>query len=287
MGTCSSTHLRLHGGLTTSMANNWNREETNASPAENKPRRSASLPEPPPQKRASLISFIGQKVQKTVDERVDAKKNQKAAHAARAEQAGNLITRGQFGCHHIEIYENGYVRIATSQDELKGAFMTKVAPFERLLAFSFSEESGTKNNAEESSTNSLLRTASSLVGKGLKATLPGLAIQGASHILQRKLEKKSTLTITTDHEVHVIAKTNPSDTEVGQALEKAAQKILGNTAASLTATPQPAVMPPPPPTQPSKASTADRLRELAVLHDDGILDDAEFAAAKAKILGIL
>jgi hypothetical protein len=269
------------------MTNNWNRKETNASPSENKPRRSANFPESPPQKRASLISFIGQKVQKTVDERADAKQNQKAAHAARAEQAGNLITRGQFGCHYIEIYENGYVRIAASQDELKGAFMTKIAPFEKLLAFSFSEESGTKNNAAESSTNSLLRAASSLVGKGLKAPLPGLAIQGASHILQKKLDKKSTLTITTDHEVHVIAKTNSEDTEVGQALAQAAQTILGNTAASLTAAPQPAAMPPLPPTQPSKASTADRLRELAALHDDGVLDDAEFAAAKAKILGIL
>lgn len=144
IGTCSGTHLRLHGDLTTPMTNNWNRKETNASPSENKPRRSANLPESPPQKRASLISFIGQKVQKTVDERADAKQNQKAAHAARAEQAGNLITRGQFGCHYIEIYENGYVRIAASQDELKGAFMTKIAPFEKLLAFSFSEESGTK-----------------------------------------------------------------------------------------------------------------------------------------------
>lgn len=46
------------------MTNNWNRKETNASPSENKPRRGANLPEPPPQKRASLISFIGQKVQK-------------------------------------------------------------------------------------------------------------------------------------------------------------------------------------------------------------------------------
>lgn len=284
---CSTTHLRAHGELTTPMTNNWNRKETNASPSENKPRRSANLPESPPQKRASLISFIGQKVQKTVDERADAKQNQKAAHAARAEQAGNLITRGQFGCHYIEIYENGYVRIAASQDELKGAFMTKIAPFEKLLAFSFSEESGTKDNAAESSTNSLLRAASSLVGKGLKATLPGLAIQGASHILQKKLDKKSTLTITTDHEVHVIAKTNSADTEVGHALEQAAQTILGNTAASLTAAPQPAAMPPLPPTQPSKASTADRLRELVALHDDGVLDDAEFAAAKAKILGIL
>lgn len=59
------------------MANNWTRKETNASPSENKPRRSANLPESPSQKRASLISFIGQKVQKTVDERVDARKNQK------------------------------------------------------------------------------------------------------------------------------------------------------------------------------------------------------------------
>lgn len=34
------------------------------------------------------------------------------------------------------------------------------------------------------------------------------------------------------------------------------------------------------------ADTVDRLKELAALHDAGALTDAEFAAAKAKLLGL-
>lgn len=45
--------------------------------------------------------------------------------------------------------------------------------------------------------------------------------------------------------------------------------------------------PPPPPPAPAAAPSDDpiqRLQELAKLHDQGILTDEEFAAAKAKIL---
>jgi hypothetical protein len=264
------------------MVHNSTGKEASSTPLPNKARRSADTPDSLKQKHASLLGFIGQKVQKTIDNQRDARRNQEATYATCAEQAGSLLTRGHFGCHYIEIYENAYIRIAASQDELKGSFATRVAPFEKFLAFSFSEEPRSKSNATESSASTLLRTATSFVGKGMKATLPGLAIQGVGHLLQRKLEKKATLTITTDHEVHVIVKTNSEDLEVGQALEKVAQTILGSAA---TTAPQP-TMPQLPPAQPSRSSTAERIRELATLHDDGILDDAEFAAAKAKILGI-
>ena len=48
--------------------------------------------------------------------------------------------------------------------------------------------------------------------------------------------------------------------------------------------------PPPPPPPPAPAAEeddmTDQLAKLANLHNQGILSDAEFAAAKAKVLGI-
>jgi Short C-terminal domain len=41
----------------------------------------------------------------------------------------------------------------------------------------------------------------------------------------------------------------------------------------------------PTPSEPPASDPVARLRDLAHLHDSGALDDAEFAAAKAKVLG--
>ena len=54
--------------------------------------------------------------------------------------------------------------------------------------------------------------------------------------------------------------------------------------------PQQYAEPPPPPPPPAPAAEeddmTDQLAKLANLHNQGILSDAEFAAAKAKVLGI-
>jgi hypothetical protein len=51
------------------------------------------------------------------------------------------------------------------------------------------------------------------------------------------------------------------------------------------APPQQAYAPPPPPAAPEDDSMA-KLQQLAQLHSQGVLSDEEFAAAKAKVLGI-
>jgi len=53
--------------------------------------------------------------------------------------------------------------------------------------------------------------------------------------------------------------------------------------------PAPAAQAPPPPAPqavPPPADPADQIEHLAQLHDSGVLTDDEFAAAKAKALGI-
>ena len=40
------------------------------------------------------------------------------------------------------------------------------------------------------------------------------------------------------------------------------------------------------PADPADASLSEQLKQLSTLHDSGALDDAEFSAAKQKLLGI-
>ena len=47
-----------------------------------------------------------------------------------------------------------------------------------------------------------------------------------------------------------------------------------------------AAPPPPPPAGAPEDPTAEKINELAKLHASGVLTDEEFAAAKAKALGI-
>jgi hypothetical protein len=43
---------------------------------------------------------------------------------------------------------------------------------------------------------------------------------------------------------------------------------------------------PPPPPEPAEEDPMEQLQKYASLHEQGVLTDEEFAAAKAKILGI-
>ena len=52
------------------------------------------------------------------------------------------------------------------------------------------------------------------------------------------------------------------------------------------AAPQQQYAPPPPAAAPAEDETIAKLQEYAKLHASGVLSDEEFAAAKAKILGI-
>lgn len=49
--------------------------------------------------------------------------------------------------------------------------------------------------------------------------------------------------------------------------------------------PPPAAPPPPAPGAPAESDLSDQLAKLGELHSQGILSDAEFAAAKQRLLG--
>ena len=112
---------------------------------------------------------------------------------------------------------------------------------------------------------------------------------GASHALKAK-PRKSTLTITTDMNIHALT-SDRDQASVGRALERAALTALGlplsQERAQIEARVSPESHPdiPGSPTQQQTSSVTDRLRELATLHREGLINETEFAMAKARLLG--
>jgi len=129
-------------------------------------------------------------------------------------------------------------------------------------------------------------------GKNLiKGTVPGLAAAGVAHIASTG-SRRSFLIITTDKAIHTLSNqtsngyiktSNKGHTEVARELEAAGNAVLGvNDPAALPAVEEPETASVARST--SEPTLAERLRELAELHKEGILSEAEFGTAKAKLL---
>jgi hypothetical protein len=109
------------------------------------------------------------------------------------------------------------------------------------------------------------------------------------------------LTITTDMNIHALTNEGQNSmgitvvlrdqVPIGRALERAALTALGlplpQERAQIEARVSPESHPDAPgsPTQQQVSSVTDRLRELATLHREGLINETEFAIAKAKLLG--
>ncbi len=76
---------------------------------------------------------------------------------------------------------------------------------------------------------------------------------------------------------------------VGGGAYYAGKRSAESQAAAAAAPPAPPPAAAPPPVAPApggiSADAVERLKELAQLHDQGVLTDEEFAAQKAKLLG--
>jgi len=221
--------------------------------------------------------------------------------------AGALVTSAVFGSSTIEIYQNGYVRVSDPSDSEVASRIDKETPYEKLLSIAFNPSEPEKaaapipglwEGAASQAAQALLKGGAGI----LKATGPGLVAVGVAQVA-KSMSGKSSLTIATNKEIHLL--TNGVKNEwgvplvkkehdgVGRQLEQVGNGVLRElgvlpldpaahdqpvTGPSTAAVSQPAVAAP---------SVYDRLRELASLHADGVLDDAEFAAAKAQLLGNL
>lgn len=267
------------------------------------------MSEEAPRKRGAF-SKLTAAVQTAAADKMSAREEVSRKRAEDAQAAGGLVTSGVFGTSSIEIYENGYVRVASCTEAAGASGPKKIdknTPYEKLRSIKFTASevqapasSAALEGAVGPAVAKLMKGAS--IGKGLmKASAPGMAMAGIAH-LTANAARKSFLTIATDKQIHTLTNqstngvglktSNKGHDDVGRALEAAGQAVLGVAAVE----PQPNVDAPAvvapleaeANAQPAGAtSLSSRLRELSDLHKEGILSDEEFAASKAKLLGEL
>lgn len=256
-------------------------------------------------KKAGAFSKLGDAVRNAAAEKLAERPERNRRQAEGAQAAGALVTSGVFGTSTVEIYENGYVRVAAWGERTSGTgpkATDKNTPYEKLISITFTQA---KEDQPSGAASALENTVGPAVaklmkgGKGLmKASAPGMAVAGVAH-LSSNAARKTFLTIATDKQIHTLTNqssktlgvkiSNKGHDDVGRALEIAGNAALG----VVEVDPQPvgapviaADPPPPPASQPAAVPTlTERLRELADLHKEGILSDQEFADAKAKLLG--
>lgn len=249
--------------------------------------------------------MLGTSVREVANDKIAARQALKQEQADRKQSAGSLVTRGTFGSSMIEIYEAGYVRIFATSSKVP-----RNTPYEKLISIIFScpNSAGSSGAATDPMQDAAVKTITTLIKGGkhlMKSTAVGLAASGISHVAKSK-SGRSTLTIATDKEIHTLTNLGTSDLgftivrreqeDIGRSLEQAGQAVLNanNPALASSSTDSIPALPDPMDYQPlpkraavESSSITERMRELASLHEEGILDDAEFAVAKAKLLGTL
>ncbi|HVX69983.1 MAG TPA: SHOCT domain-containing protein [Mycobacteriales bacterium] len=196
---------------------------------------------------------------------------ERAFHEYAERKYGRLVANESFGQRRIELYEGGYVRVigmftnlkvVTAEDLMSKDFVVpRETPFEKLRAIKASTQVQDKSAG----------------GRALASA----ATMGLSKLASNE-NRFLFLTISTDRETYSLREKGGRSRDADQVpmrLELAGQGILDALASKNAATPAPLASGPTPP------SVADQLRDLAGLHQDGVLSDDEFAAAKAKLLG--
>lgn len=253
--------------------------------------------------RASKESAFSRLRKVAADKQADkraAKEELERKQAEDAQRAGGLVTSGVFGVSTIEVYENGYVRVATFPGNSPvPASVTQNTPYEKLISIKFTRSGPEQGTGVASAVEGAAGPALMSLMKGgrtvMKVSPAAAAFAGAAH-LAKNASQKSFLTIATATEIHTLTNqshngfiktSNRGHDEVGLVLEAAGNSVLGIGVGDR----QPAAEPPSvagSPSAPTDRSTGpsltDQLRELAELRKGGILTDEEFADAKATLL---
>lgn len=258
-----------------------------------------------PDKRAGAFSKLGSAVKAKAAEKKAFKEEAARQHAENAQAAGALVTSGVFGTSTIEIYEGGFVRVASWPERVNGngpRQIDKKTPYERLRSIKYTGPTDESSGGPSALEGAVGPAVAKLLkgGKGImKASAPGMAAAGIGH-LASNAARKSFLTIATDQQIHTLDNqstnsvglktSNKGHNEVGIALQEAGNAILGiskpspQQAVHVEAPERAAPVQPAPTAAEAAPTMGERLRELAELHRDGILSDDEFAAAKATLL---
>lgn len=195
-------------------------------------------------------------------------------------QAGALVTSGLFGDAHIEIFENGYVRIGEAltaeitrrQERVQLSFgqsmrfsqslnsQVSSLPYEKLLSISFSRGGVTEPQHDPTSDivkSTAMKAMGTLVKGGsgaLKASIPGAAIAGVGYLAKKAVSSKSVLTIATDRQIHTLTNRAIAVTagiplikrdqeDVGEILERVGNSVLSALGRGMSVASAPALPP--------------------------------------------
>ncbi len=254
-----------------------------------------------PAEKRGAFSKLGTAVKKAAADRQAAKDELAQKFAEDEAAAGRLVTSGVFGTSTIEIYEGGYVRIAEGSDRhVQPETIKRKTPFEKLRSIKFTPSEEEKAAAAPTAPSIFVGTVGTAVsgilsgGKNImKGSVPGLAAAGIAHIASTG-SRRSQLTIGTDRTIYTLSNqftnsvglktSDKGHSEVARELEATGNLVLGVSAPAEAASPAASEPIAPAATATAAPTTAERLRELAALHQEGILSDEEFAAGKAKLL---
>ena len=244
-------------------------------------------------------------------EREEREREERLRQAGCARMAGRRVTSGEFGTSEVEIYENGYVRVTGPSEAGRLCRIDESTPYENLISISFERPDSGSSGVSGAVAAPSVATAGtavkvvSMIAKRNPAVMAlsaaGVAAAGAGAVA-KIMSAKAVLTITTDQRVHVLTNQAKHPTtgipmprkdheSVGAVLEQTGNSVLtalgrGPVSLSAPALPSGQVEPSQGVGSPgmSTEDVAKRLRELAELRKEGILDAADFAIAKRQLL---
>ena len=294
-----------------------------------------SAPVAQPSKAPGLFNALGQAVKNAAAERKDVaigaltagaracrqreehEREERLRQAEHARMAGRRVTSGIFGTSTIEIYENGYVRVAGPDAVGRSCQISDSTPYESLISISFERpDNGDAGSIGAVATAGAAVKVVSMItkrnpavmaisaGAGIAAAGAGIAAAGAGAVA-KIVSAKAVLTITTDQKIHALTNQVKHPTtgimmprkdheSVGEVLEQTGNSVLsalgrGPVSPSVPALLSGQVEVPQELSSPGVSSedVAKRLRDLDELRKEGILDDADFLIAKRQLLGRL
>ena len=147
-------------------------------------------------------------------EREEREREERLRQAECARMAGRRVTSGEFGASEVEIYENGYVRVAGPSEGGRSCWIDESTPYENLISISFERPDGGSSGvigAVAAPSVATAGTAVKVVSMIAKRHPVGMAVSGGIGLaaagagtVAKIMSAKAVLTITTDQRVHVL-----------------------------------------------------------------------------------
>ena len=141
-------------------------------------------------------------------EREEREREERLRQAECARMAGRRVTSGEFGASEVEIYENGYVRVAGPSEGGRSCWIDESTPYENLISISFERPDGGSSGvigAVAAPSVATAGTAVKVVSMIAKRHPVGMAVSGGIGLaaagagtVAKIMSAKAVLTITTD-----------------------------------------------------------------------------------------